>query len=170
MSGEPTQPLPLGALLLLSLSTPQVARRFPEPMPVTLKVRLGATPVATLRTNNATLQLQPFVEVQAVTSNSAFQSLFSFDVVSEVGWWGWLGGWQLPRSHFLPHFPQLLCSIHDGLPAVPSLCHDIPGVGPLHVLLGTVPGTLFPLPSAWLASPHLSRLSSDVAAFLRQSS
>uniref|UniRef100_A0A8C0Q5I6 Lipid-binding serum glycoprotein C-terminal domain-containing protein n=2 Tax=Canis lupus familiaris TaxID=9615 RepID=A0A8C0Q5I6_CANLF len=60
---------------------PEVARRFPEPMPVTLKVRLGATPVATLRTNNATLQLQPFVEVQAVTSNSAFQSLFSFDVV-----------------------------------------------------------------------------------------
>lgn len=87
---------------------PQVARQFPEPMPVALKVRLGTTPVATLRTNNATIQLQPFVEVQAVASNSAFQSLFSFDVVSEVGWWGWPEGWRLPRSHFLPHFPHLL--------------------------------------------------------------
>uniref|UniRef100_A0A8C0JWF7 BPI fold containing family B member 2 n=1 Tax=Canis lupus dingo TaxID=286419 RepID=A0A8C0JWF7_CANLU len=118
---------------------PEVARRFPEPMPVTLKVRLGATPVATLRTNNATLQLQPFVEVQAVTSNSAFQSLFSFDVVSEVGWWGCLGGWQLPRSHFLPHFPQLLCSIHGGLPAMRPLMDTVfkrPLLDHLNALLG----------------------------------
>ncbi|XP_004746687.1 BPI fold-containing family B member 2 [Mustela putorius furo] len=60
---------------------PEVARQFPEPMPVALKVRLGATPVATLHTTNATIQLQPFVEVQAVASNSAFRSLFSFNVV-----------------------------------------------------------------------------------------
>ncbi|XP_004442528.1 PREDICTED: BPI fold-containing family B member 2 [Ceratotherium simum simum] len=60
---------------------PEVARQFPEPMPVVLKVRLGAKPVATLRANNATLQLQPVVEVLAPTSNSAFQSLFSLDVV-----------------------------------------------------------------------------------------
>ncbi|KAL4833417.1 hypothetical protein H8958_018387 [Nasalis larvatus] len=60
---------------------PEVARQFPEPMPVVLKVRLGATPVAMLHTNNATLQLQPFVEVLAAASNSAFQSLFSLDVV-----------------------------------------------------------------------------------------
>ncbi|XP_008054507.1 BPI fold-containing family B member 2 [Carlito syrichta] len=60
---------------------PEVARQFPQPMPVVLKVRLGATPVVTLRTNNATLRLQPFVEVLAAASNSAFQSLFSLDVV-----------------------------------------------------------------------------------------
>uniref|UniRef100_A0A452SDP8 BPI fold containing family B member 2 n=1 Tax=Ursus americanus TaxID=9643 RepID=A0A452SDP8_URSAM len=69
---------------MLGRLIPEVAHQFPEPMPVALKVRLGATPAATLRTNNATIQLQPFVEVQAVASNSAFQSLFSFDVVSEV--------------------------------------------------------------------------------------
>lgn len=107
MRGEPTQPLPRGALSLSPSPLPQVAHQFPEPMPVALKVRLGATPAATLRTNNATIQLQPFVEVQAVASNSAFQSLFSFDVVSEVGWWGWPEGRRLPRSHFLPHFPHL---------------------------------------------------------------
>ncbi|XP_023076350.1 BPI fold-containing family B member 2 [Piliocolobus tephrosceles] len=60
---------------------PEVARQFPEPMPVVLKVRLGTTPVAMLHTNNATLRLQPFVEVLAAASNSAFQSLFSLDVV-----------------------------------------------------------------------------------------
>ncbi|XP_077016116.1 BPI fold-containing family B member 2 [Tamandua tetradactyla] len=60
---------------------PEVARQFPNPMPVVLKVRLGATPVATLQTNDATLQLQPFVEVLAAASNSAFQSLFTLDVV-----------------------------------------------------------------------------------------
>ncbi|XP_037668170.1 BPI fold-containing family B member 2 [Choloepus didactylus] len=59
---------------------PEVARQFPEPMPVVLKVRLGATPVATLHTNNATLRLQPLVEVLVAASNSAFQSLFSLDV------------------------------------------------------------------------------------------
>ncbi|XP_066091251.1 BPI fold-containing family B member 2 [Saccopteryx bilineata] len=60
---------------------PEVARQFPEPMPVVLKVQLGGTPVVTLHPNNATLQLQPFVEVLAVASNSAFHSLFSFNVV-----------------------------------------------------------------------------------------
>nr|KAF6329623.1 BPI fold containing family B member 2 [Myotis myotis] len=59
---------------------PEVARQFPEPMPVVLKVRLGGTPVATLHTNNATLRLQPLVEVLASASNSAFHSLFSLDV------------------------------------------------------------------------------------------
>uniref|UniRef100_A0A2K5MHC6 BPI fold containing family B member 2 n=1 Tax=Cercocebus atys TaxID=9531 RepID=A0A2K5MHC6_CERAT len=60
---------------------PEVARQFPEPMPVVLKVRLGTTPVAVLHTNSAALRLQPFVEVLAAASNSAFQSLFSLDVV-----------------------------------------------------------------------------------------
>ncbi|KAM5245912.1 BPI fold-containing family B member 2 [Ctenodactylus gundi] len=59
---------------------PEVARQFFEPMPVVLKVRLGATPMATIHTNNVTLRLQPLVEVLAVSSNSAFQSLFSLDV------------------------------------------------------------------------------------------
>nr|XP_008254336.2 BPI fold-containing family B member 2 [Oryctolagus cuniculus] len=60
---------------------PEVAHQFPEPMPLVLKVQLGATPVVTLHTNNATLRLQPLVEVLATASNSAFQSLFSLDVV-----------------------------------------------------------------------------------------
>ncbi|XP_012610097.2 BPI fold-containing family B member 2 [Microcebus murinus] len=68
----------------LGLLIPEVARQFPEPMPVVLKVRLGATPVARLHPNNATLQLQPFVEVLAVASNSAFHSLFSLDVVVDL--------------------------------------------------------------------------------------
>ncbi|MCQ7632699.1 LBP/BPI/CETP family protein, partial [Salmonella enterica] len=59
---------------------PEVARQFPEPMPVVLKVRLGATPVAMLRADNSTLQLRPFVELLVATSNSAFQSLFSMDL------------------------------------------------------------------------------------------
>ncbi|XP_015422141.1 PREDICTED: BPI fold-containing family B member 2 [Myotis davidii] len=59
---------------------PEVARQFPEPMPVVLKVRLGGTPVATLHTNNATLRLEPLVEVLASASNSAFHSLFSLNV------------------------------------------------------------------------------------------
>ncbi|XP_054996185.1 BPI fold-containing family B member 2 isoform X2 [Sorex araneus] len=59
---------------------PEVTRQFPKPMPVVLKVRLGATPEATLSTGNATMRLQPFVEVLVATSNSAFQSLFSMDV------------------------------------------------------------------------------------------
>ncbi|XP_019501239.1 PREDICTED: BPI fold-containing family B member 2 [Hipposideros armiger] len=63
---------------------PQVARQFPNPMPLVLKLRLGTKPVATLHTNNATLWLQPFVEVLAVASNSAFQSLFSFNVVMNL--------------------------------------------------------------------------------------
>uniref|UniRef100_A0A2K6R2C6 BPI fold containing family B member 2 n=1 Tax=Rhinopithecus roxellana TaxID=61622 RepID=A0A2K6R2C6_RHIRO len=67
--------------LNLDITGQLVARQFPEPMPVVLKVRLGATPVAMLHTNNATLRLQPFVEVLAAASNSAFQSLFSLDVV-----------------------------------------------------------------------------------------
>ncbi|XP_046535323.1 BPI fold-containing family B member 2 [Equus quagga] len=71
---------PLNTSMLGQL-IPEVARQFPEPMPVVLKARLGATPVAMLRTNNATLRLQPFVEVLVPASNSAFQSLFSLDVV-----------------------------------------------------------------------------------------
>ncbi|XP_045384780.1 BPI fold-containing family B member 2 [Lemur catta] len=63
---------------------PEVAHQFPEPMPVVIKVRLRATPVATLHPNNATLRLQPFVEVLAVTSNSAFNSLFTLDVVVDL--------------------------------------------------------------------------------------
>ncbi|KAM5218382.1 BPI fold-containing family B member 2 [Hipposideros larvatus] len=65
---------------MLGQLIPEVARQFPNPMPLVLKLRLGTKPVATLHTNNATLWLQPFVEVLAVASNSAFQSLFSFNV------------------------------------------------------------------------------------------
>ncbi|KAM5304426.1 BPI fold-containing family B member 2 [Glossophaga mutica] len=65
---------------MLGQLIPEVVRQFPEPMPVVLKVRLGGTPVVMIHTNNATLRLQPFVEVLAVTSNSNFHSLFSINV------------------------------------------------------------------------------------------
>ncbi|XP_008833057.1 BPI fold-containing family B member 2 [Nannospalax galili] len=71
---------PLNTSILGQL-IPEVAHQFPEPMPVVLKVKLGATPVVTLHTSNATLRLQPFVEILAASSNSALQSLFSLDVV-----------------------------------------------------------------------------------------
>ncbi|XP_028743347.1 BPI fold-containing family B member 2 [Peromyscus leucopus] len=59
---------------------PEVARQFPEPVPMVLKVQLGTTPVATLRTGNSTLQLRPFVEVLAASPHSASLFLFSLDV------------------------------------------------------------------------------------------
>lgn len=74
---EPVQPSLSPRLM------PQVARQFPEPVPVVLKVELGATPVATLRTGNSTLQLRPFVEVLAASPHSALLFLFSLDVVSD---------------------------------------------------------------------------------------
>lgn len=89
-------------------------------MPVALKVQLGATPVVTLHTHNATLQLQPFVEVLAVASNSAFQSLFSFDMVSQEGWWGWLEGGDTPHPTSCPTF--LTCS---ALFTLVTLCKDL---------------------------------------------
>ncbi|XP_055462569.1 BPI fold-containing family B member 2 [Psammomys obesus] len=60
---------------------PEVAHQFPEPRPVVLKVQLGATPMATLHTNNSTLKLQPFVEVFAASPNSALHFLFSLDAI-----------------------------------------------------------------------------------------
>nr|XP_048301474.1 BPI fold-containing family B member 2 [Myodes glareolus] len=60
---------------------PEVASQFPEPMPMVLKVQLGATPMVTLRTNSSALQLRPVVEVLAVSSSSALQFLFSLDVM-----------------------------------------------------------------------------------------
>ncbi|KFO31476.1 Bactericidal/permeability-increasing protein-like 1 [Fukomys damarensis] len=66
--------------LNLDVTGELVTRQFPKPMPIVLKVHLGATPVVTFHTNNATLRLQPFVEVLAASSNSAFQSLFSLEV------------------------------------------------------------------------------------------
>ncbi|XP_051050161.1 BPI fold-containing family B member 2 [Phodopus roborovskii] len=71
---------PLNTSMLGQL-IPEVAHQFPEPMPVVLKVQLGATPVATLHTNNSTLQLQPFIEVLTASPNSALQLLFSLDVM-----------------------------------------------------------------------------------------
>ncbi|KAM7327069.1 hypothetical protein ACRRTK_013436 [Alexandromys fortis] len=71
---------PLNTSMLGQL-IPEVARQFPEPMPVVLKVQLGATPVVTLHTNFSTLQLRPIVEVLAVSPSSALQFLFSLDVM-----------------------------------------------------------------------------------------
>ncbi|KAH0510391.1 BPI fold-containing family B member 2 [Microtus ochrogaster] len=73
---------PLNTSMLGQL-IPEVARQFPEPMPVVLKVQLGATPVVTLHTNYSTLQLRPSVEVLAASS-SALQFLFSLDVMDQV--------------------------------------------------------------------------------------
>lgn len=94
-------------------------------MPVVLKVRLGATPMVILHTNNATLQLQPFVEVLAVTSNSAFQSLFSLNVVSEVGWVGLaLGEWLTYKETLLS---ATLSSPALDYPHWPSCSFSVPG-------------------------------------------
>lgn len=75
----------------------QVAHLFPEPTPVVLRVQLGATPVVAFHTSNSTLQLQPFVEVFAASSNLALQFLFSLDVVSDWSGWG--------DSSLRPHMP-----------------------------------------------------------------
>nr|XP_006202711.1 BPI fold-containing family B member 2 [Vicugna pacos] len=75
LSNNPLNTSTLGQVI------PEVARQFPEPRPLALKVQLDAIPVVTLHTNNATLRIQPFVEVLAPDSDSAFQSLFSLDVV-----------------------------------------------------------------------------------------
>ena len=98
-------------------SAPQVARQFPEPMPLVLKVRLGATPTVTFHTNNATMRLQPFVEVLAPTSNSAFQYLFSLNVVSEVGWMGLARRWVTLKETSLPP-TRFSLFIHAGLLAI----------------------------------------------------
>ncbi|XP_057637091.1 BPI fold-containing family B member 2 [Chionomys nivalis] len=71
---------PLNTSMLGQL-IPEVAHQFPEPMPVVLKVQLGATPVVTLHTNYSTLQLRPIVEVLAASPSSALQFLFSLDVM-----------------------------------------------------------------------------------------
>lgn len=133
MSEGPIQSLSPVALLPLAPSAPQVARQFPEPMALVLKVRLGAMPTVTLHTNNATLQLQPFVEVLAPASNSAFQSLFSLNVVSEVGWGrGLAGGVGNPQGDLTSSRTLLTCSAlttlapsvgRTFLPQVLCTCH-----------------------------------------------
>ncbi|XP_006881753.1 PREDICTED: BPI fold-containing family B member 2 [Elephantulus edwardii] len=60
---------------------PEVTHQFPQPMPLVLKAKLGATPIASLAHNNATLQLQPLIEVLVAASNSDFRSLFSLNVM-----------------------------------------------------------------------------------------
>uniref|UniRef100_A0A8D2AQQ2 BPI fold containing family B member 2 n=1 Tax=Sciurus vulgaris TaxID=55149 RepID=A0A8D2AQQ2_SCIVU len=65
----------------LSQFIPEMADQFPEPKPVVLRVRMTVTPVAVFQNNSITVRLQPLVEVLATSSNSAFQSLFSLNVV-----------------------------------------------------------------------------------------
>lgn len=78
-------------------------------MSVVLKVQLGATPVVMFHTHNATMSLQLFVEVLAVSSNSDFQSLFSLEVVSKGSWWDWLRGSWPSEENACP-------LLHVGLP------------------------------------------------------
>lgn len=130
---SPPSLCPLVAPSLSPPLLPQVARQFPEPMPVVLKARLGGTPEVMIHTNNTTLQLQPVIEVLAVASNSAFHSLFSINMVSEVGWVGLAGRvWTLGRPQFLPQAPHLLFSVHTGL-VILSMFQDISASGPLHM-------------------------------------
>lgn len=125
---KPVQPSP--SLPLMS----QVAHQFPEPVPVVLKVQLGATPVATLHTNSSTLKLQPFVEVLAASPNSALQFLFSLDVVSDrPGGIGWIGEMLSQPFHALC-FPHLLC-------IYPNLSPEL-AAGPWHVW-NSLPWVLF---------------------------
>lgn len=132
-----------------------------------LKVRLSATPTATLHADTATLRLQPFVEVLAVASNSAFQSLFSLDLVSEVGQAG-LGERADGSQTSLPAtFSSCALLSHTGLLTVPSVCYDFLASGPLHVLY-PVPKTFFSRLLAWLASSHLLGLSLNVVTFFME--
>lgn len=115
-------------------SAPQVARQFPEPMPLVLKVRLGATPTVTFHTDNATLRLQPLVEVLVPASNSAFQYLFSLNVVSEVGWmvlarrWATLKEASLPptRFSFYPHWSPCASINVPRLSCLGTFAHAVP--------------------------------------------
>ncbi|XP_075384061.1 BPI fold-containing family B member 2 [Tenrec ecaudatus] len=108
---------------------PEVARQFPEPMPVVLKVQLGATPIATLRTNNATLRLQPFIEVLAMASNSACQSLFSLDVVVNLSLQLFVSGVRLQGTTSVLGDVQLTVASSN----VGSIDMD-----QVHILMGTV--------------------------------
>lgn len=120
---EPVQPSLSPSLMS------QVAHQFPEPMPVVLKVQLSATPVATLHTNNSTLQLRPFIEVLTASPNSALQLLFSLDVVSDrPGGTGWVGVMLLKTLPALCS-PYLLCFIHIYLLNMPG--HSVSG--PCHM-------------------------------------
>uniref|UniRef100_A0A5G2RIT7 BPI fold containing family B member 2 n=1 Tax=Sus scrofa TaxID=9823 RepID=A0A5G2RIT7_PIG len=115
---------------------PEVARQFPEPMALVLKVRLGAMPTVTLHTNNATLQLQPFVEVLAPASNSAFQSLFSLNVVSEVGWGrGLAGGVGDPQGDLTSSHTLLTCSM-EKVQILMDTVFERPLLDHLNALLG----------------------------------
>lgn len=116
-----------------------------------LKVRLGGTPVATLHTNNATLRLRPLVEVLASASNSAFHSLFSLDVVSEVGWVGLTGRALMVSETSLPA-PHLLCPTYTGILVILSMFQNISASGLL-------PRILF----LWLL-PRLASLLPQVSA------
>lgn len=114
-----------------------MTHQFPNPRPVVLKVRLSATPLVILHTNNATLQLQPFVEVLAVTSNSAFQSLFSLNVVSEVGWEGLaLEGWLTCKETLLS---AALSSPALSYPYWPSCSFSVPGYSCLRTFARVIP-------------------------------
>ncbi|XP_043836731.1 BPI fold-containing family B member 2 [Dromiciops gliroides] len=60
---------------------PEVRRQFSKSMPITLKARINATPVPTIQRNKTSLLLNYHLEVLAVSSNSAFNSLFSMDMI-----------------------------------------------------------------------------------------
>ncbi|XP_036604689.1 BPI fold-containing family B member 2 [Trichosurus vulpecula] len=63
---------------------PEVQRQFPNSMPITLKARINTSPVPMIHSNKTFLLLRYRVEALAISSNSAFNLLFSLDMVVEL--------------------------------------------------------------------------------------
>ncbi|XP_072498830.1 BPI fold-containing family B member 2 [Notamacropus eugenii] len=63
---------------------PEVHHQFPKSMPITLKARINTSPAPVIHSNKTSLMLRYFVEALAISSNSAFKSLFSLDMIVEL--------------------------------------------------------------------------------------
>uniref|UniRef100_F6T1T6 BPI fold containing family B member 2 n=1 Tax=Monodelphis domestica TaxID=13616 RepID=F6T1T6_MONDO len=63
---------------------PEVLRQFPNSMPLVLKARVNAEPIVTIHNNQTSLWIQYLLDVLAVSSNSAFKSLFSLDMAVDL--------------------------------------------------------------------------------------
>ncbi|XP_020846204.1 BPI fold-containing family B member 2 [Phascolarctos cinereus] len=74
---------PLATSVLGSL-IPEVQHQFPKSMPITMKARISTSPSPTIHRNRTSLMLNYLMEVLAISSNSAFKSLFSLDMVVEL--------------------------------------------------------------------------------------
>ncbi|KAM9061363.1 BPI fold-containing family B member 2 [Sarcophilus harrisii] len=70
--------------LVLGNLIPEVHRQFPKSMPIMMKARISSVPTSTILGDEVSLKLPYYLEVLVVSSNSAFKSLFSLDVIVEL--------------------------------------------------------------------------------------